>query len=151
MGKYSEAIKAKLATLGKAKVGNVEDFVKDPENKLNEIYLENDEFFVRGQISKKMEESFAKLTPEKQEEINALDLPDEEKWLIAADAFETQFGKEAADKLADEITGIVSPSDPRYPPQKRDYVPIQKEINDLRLELQADDPQLIEKRNSQMD
>ena len=145
MGKYSEAIKAKLATLGKAKVGNVEDFVKDPENKLNEIYLENDEFFVRGQISKKMEESFAKLTPEKQEEINALDLPDEEKWLIAADAFETQFGKEAADKLADEITGIVSPSDPRYPPQKRDYVPIQKEINDLRLELQADDPQLIEK------
>ena len=145
MGKYSEAIKAKLATLGKAKVGSIEDFVKDPQKELNEIYLENDEFFVREQISKKMKESFAKLTPEKQAEINAMNLPDEEKWLITADAFEAQQGKEAADGLADEITGIVSPSDPNYPPQKKDYVPIQQEINELRVGLQTNDPQLAEK------
>ena len=31
MGKFSDALRAKLATLGKAKVGSPMDFAKDPE------------------------------------------------------------------------------------------------------------------------
>ncbi len=57
MGKLSEALKAKLATLGKAKVGSLQDFVKDPQKELEQLYLENDEFFVREAVSKMMEET----------------------------------------------------------------------------------------------
>ena len=46
MGKFAEALKAKLATLGKAKAGSLQDFVKDPQKELEQLYLENDEFFV---------------------------------------------------------------------------------------------------------
>ena len=146
MGKYSEAIKAKLATLGKAKVGSVADFVKDPEGQIKQIYLENDEFFIRQEISKKMEESLRALPEQKRNEINALNVPEEEKWTAIADAYEAQFGNEAAELAAKEVEGFVSPSDPRFPKEKLVENPMKDEIDALRGEIKPDDPKAAEKR-----
>ena len=112
MGKFAEALKAKLATLGKAKVGSLQDFVKDPQKELEQLYLENDEFFVKIAISKMMEETLGKLSPEKQQEINGKNLSDEEKWAAVAEAWEAQAGEEAAALAAQEMEGIVSPTIP---------------------------------------
>lgn len=141
MGKFSEALKAKLATLGKAKVGSVQDFAKDPEKELEQLYLANDEFFIRNAISEKMDETLARLTPEKQQEIEAKNLPEEEKWAAIADAWEAQAGEEAAAQDAKEVEGIVSPSDPSFP-KERMYVNREKgAIDALRNEIKPDDPE----------
>ena len=146
MGKYSEAIKAKLATLGKAKLGTVEDFTKDPQGQLKEVYLENDEFFIRQEISEKMAESLRALPEQKRNEINALNVPEEEKWTAIADAYEAQFGPEAADAAAKEVEGFVSPSDPRFPEDRRYFNPYKNDIDALRGEIKPDDPEAAEKR-----
>ena len=146
MGKYSEAIKAKLATLGKAKLGTVEDFTKDPAGQMKEVYLENDEFFIRQEISEKMKESLRALPEQKRNEINALNVPEEEKWTAIADAYEAQFGPEAADAAAKEVEGYVSPSDPRYPKEKLMENPYQEDTDALRSEIKPDDPEGDEKR-----
>lgn len=146
MGKYSEALKAKLSTLGKAKVGSVADFVKDPQGQIQQIYLENDEFFIRQEISDKMEQSLKALPAEKQQELNALNVSEEEKWTAIADAYEEQFGPEAADAAAKEVEGFMSPSDPKYPREKLVENPFQAETNALRSEIKPDDPEGDEKR-----
>ena len=146
MGKFSEALLSKLATLGKAKVGSLQDFVKDPEKELEQLNLANDEFFIRKAISNKMDQTLAKLSPEKQQEINAKDLPEEEKWAAIADAWETQAGQEAAALDAQEVESIVSPSDPRFPKEKL-YVNREKgAIDALRNEIKPDDPEAQAKR-----
>lgn len=146
MGKLSEALKAKLATLGKAKVGSLQDFVKDPQKELEQLYLENDEFFVKNAISKMMEETLGKLSPEKQQEINGKNLPDEEKWAAVAEAWEAQAGPEAAELAAKEVEGIVSPSDPRYPKEKLLVNMKKDELDALRAEIKPDDPEAQAKR-----
>lgn len=146
MGKFAEALKAKLATLGKAKVGSLQDFVKDPQKELEQLYLENDEFFVKNAISKMMEETLGKLSPEKQQEINGKNLPDEEKWAAVAEAWEAQAGEEAAALAAQEMEGIVSPDDPRYPKEKLLVNRFQAEIDALRAEIKPEDPEAQAKR-----
>ena len=44
MGKFQDALKAKPGTLGKAKVGSIEDFIKDPQKQYDEIILGNSEY-----------------------------------------------------------------------------------------------------------
>ena len=146
MGKFAEALKAKLATLGKAKVGSLQDFVKDPQKELEQLYLENDEFFVKNAISKMMEETLGKLSPEKQQEINGKNLSDEEKWAAVAEAWEAQAGEEAAALAAQEMEGIVSPDDPRYPKEKLLVNRFQAEIDALRAEIKPEDPEAQAKR-----
>ena len=146
MGKFAEALKAKLATLGKAKVGSLQDFVKDPQKELEQIYLENDEFFVRKAVSKMMEATLGKLPPEKQQEINAKNLPEEEMWAAVAEAWEAQAGEEAAALAAREMEGIVSPSDPRYPREKLLVNQFQADIDALRAEIKPEDPEAQAKR-----
>ena len=146
MGKYSEALKAKLSTLGKAKVGSIEDFVKDPQGQLQQIYLENDEFFIKNELSKKINQSLEALPAEKQQELNALNVPEAEKWFAIADAYEAQFGNEAAELAAKEVEGFVSPSDPRFPKEKLIENPLQKETDALRSEIKPDDPEGDAKR-----
>ena len=141
MGRLSEALKVKLATLGKAKVGSLQDFVKDPQGQLDQLRLENDEYFVKNALSGQMEALFGKLTPEKQQEINAKNLPDEEKWNAVAEAYEAQFGEAEVGKAADEVEKTVSPDDPRYPREKLFKNASRDEIDALRAEIKPDDPE----------
>ena len=147
MGKFSEALKAKLAQLGKAKVGTYQDFIKDPQKELDQIYLENDEFFIKEALSKKMQEILQKLPPETQQAINSSGEPEEKKWEAVAQAYETQAGEQEAELAAGEIERIVSPSDPRYPPEKLYYNPHQKDTDALRNEIKPEDPEAQEKRD----
>lgn len=146
MGKLLDALKAKLGTLGKAHVGSIEDFIKDPQKQYDEIILENSEYFIKKRISEIMSATFTLLPVEKQEEINNKNLPDEQKWQETAEAFEARFGEKESQRLADEITGIVTPDDPSYPDEKR-YTNFYKDVIDpLRSEIKPDDPQADEKR-----
>ena len=146
MGKLLEALKAKLGTLDKAKAGSLQDFVNDPKTELEKLYHENDEHSIRTAISAKMQELLAKLPAKRQQEINARNLPNEEKWVAIAEAWELRAGEEASALAAQELEAIVSPSDPRYPKEKLLVNPNRDLIDSLRNEILPEDPEAEEKR-----
>jgi len=142
MGKLKEAIAKRLASLGSAKAGTVEEFVGNPSVELEKIRKANDVKFIMDKMSSLLNSEVKVLDPAALAEYMQRGPSTEEKLLHFADELEKHYESdpEKLDQLTEKIEAVDLPS-----PEEQVENKLKGDIDEMRKLIRPDDPEAKDK------